>query len=98
MARVPHGYHDATQIGADLEEAGFTEFTIEVVVEVSRAASARVPAIAYCQGTPLRTEIEARDPAGLEAATEHAANALAHRFGPGAIQGRIQAIVITATR
>ena len=38
--------------------------------DISRAASPRDPAIAYCQGTPLRNEIEARDPSGLEAATE----------------------------
>jgi hypothetical protein len=55
-----------------------------------------VPAVAYCQGTPLRAEIEARDPAGLEAATDDAAEALAQSFGHAAVEGRIRAIVITA--
>jgi ubiquinone/menaquinone biosynthesis C-methylase UbiE len=98
LARIPHGYHDGSNIRADLNEAGFVEILIEAVEETSRASSPRVPAVAYCQGTPLRAEIEARDPSGLEAATEHAATALAQRFGPGPIEGRIQAIVITAGR
>ena len=55
-------------------------------------------AIAFCQGTPLRTEIEARDPQGLAAATEKAETALARRFGTGAVDGQIQAHVVTAIR
>jgi ubiquinone/menaquinone biosynthesis C-methylase UbiE len=96
LARIPHGYYQDPQIRADLSSAGFAEIEIEPVGGRSRADSPRVPALAYCQGTPLRAEIEARDPAGLEAATEHAANALAQRFGPAAIEGRIQALVVTA--
>jgi hypothetical protein len=34
----------------------------------------------------------------LEDATKQAAEALAHRFGSGAIEGRIRAFVITAIR
>ena len=54
--------------------------------------------MAYCQGTPLRNEIEARSPAGLEAATEHAAKALAARFGDGPIEGQIKGHLLVATR
>jgi hypothetical protein len=54
--------------------------------------------MAYCQGTPLRSEIEARDPAGLEAATDVAAAAIARRFGDGPVDGRIQAHVVAVTR
>ena len=61
------------------------------------ADSPRVPAIAYCQGTPLRNEIEARD-GSLEEATDRAAAAIAHAFGAGAVDGKIQAHVISATR
>jgi hypothetical protein len=32
----------------------------------SHAPSPRAPAVAYCQGTPLRGEIEARGAPGLE--------------------------------
>jgi ubiquinone/menaquinone biosynthesis C-methylase UbiE len=96
MARVPHGYHDAEQIRRELTAAGFSEIAMQAVDETSKAASARDPAIAYCQGTPLRSEIEARDAAGFERATAHAAAALARRFGSGPIEGRIRAFVITA--
>lgn len=96
LARTPHGYHDPEQIRADLRRAGFTEPTIETRAETSRAASARVVAIAYCQGTPLRHEIAARDAGLLESATEHAAAAIARRHGPGPVSGRIQAHVIVA--
>jgi hypothetical protein len=64
----------------------------------SKAPSARDPAVAYCQGTPLRNEIEARDASRMEEATSKAAQALARRFGNGAVDGRIRAFVITAPR
>jgi ubiquinone/menaquinone biosynthesis C-methylase UbiE len=96
MARIPHGYHDVAHIRADVNAAGFIQVAVKAVRETSSATSARVPAIAYCQGTPLRAEIEVRDPDGLEAATNHAADALAQTFGQGAIKGRISAIIITA--
>jgi ubiquinone/menaquinone biosynthesis C-methylase UbiE len=96
MARTPHGYHDRALIRAELRAAGFATIEIDTVEERSRAAGPRDAAIAYCQGTPLRNEIEARSPAGLGEATAVAADALARRFGTGAIEGRISALVVTA--
>ena len=76
MARTPHGYYDRPTIERDLEHGGFTAPPrISTLAARSQAASARVPAIAYCQGTPLRSEIEARDPARRGAATDVAAAA-----------------------
>jgi ubiquinone/menaquinone biosynthesis C-methylase UbiE len=98
MARTPHGYHDKDLIRSDLERADFTDITIEAVEHISPARSPREAAVAYCQGTPLRSEIEARGAPGLEAATDAAADALAQRFGNGAIEGRIRALVISAAR
>ena len=98
MARTPHGYHDVERIRADLNAAGFIDVSIDTVGETSKAASPRDAAIAYCQGTPWRNEIEARDASRLEEATKLAADALARRFGSGAVEGRIRAIVITAAR
>jgi ubiquinone/menaquinone biosynthesis C-methylase UbiE len=97
MARTPHGYHDVGKIRADLTAAGFADVAIETVDHRSRAASPRDPAIAYCQGTPLRNEIEARDASRLEDATKAATDAIARRFGSGPVDGRIRAHVITAT-
>jgi ubiquinone/menaquinone biosynthesis C-methylase UbiE len=97
MARTPHGYHDAEQIRAELNGAGFRNISIEAVDYKSKASSPRDAAIAYCQGTPLRNEIEARGTSTVEEATQKATEALAQRFGSGAIEGRIRAFVITAT-
>jgi ubiquinone/menaquinone biosynthesis C-methylase UbiE len=97
MARTPHGYHDVARIRADLNAAGFTHISIETVDHRSKAASPREPAIAYCQGTPLRTEIVTRDASRLGEATAVAADAIARRFGSGPVDGRIQAHVVTAS-
>jgi SAM-dependent methyltransferase len=96
MTRTPHGYNDPDRIRNELGRAGYADVSIEVVEHVSRAPSARDAATGYIQGSPWRGEIEARDPAGLEAATAHVAEALAGRFGRGPIEGKISALVITA--
>ncbi len=96
MARTPHGYHDVERIREELAAAGFATISVDALEVKSKAASPRDPAVAYCQGTPLRNEIEARDASRLEDATNRAAEALAHRFGPGPIEGRIRAFVIAA--
>ena len=98
MARTPHGHHDVDQIRAELKSAGFADVSLDAVDAISKAPSPREPAIAYCQGTPLRTEIETRDASRLEEATNHATEALARRFGKGAVEGRIRAFVIAAAR
>jgi ubiquinone/menaquinone biosynthesis C-methylase UbiE len=98
MARTPHGYHDVAKLREQLTAAGFASISIETRGDISKASSPRDPAIAYCQGTPLRNEIEARGPPGLEAATQACAQALALRFGNGPVEGRIRAHVITAVR
>jgi SAM-dependent methyltransferase len=96
MARTPHGYHDRSQIARDLANGGFTSSPrIDTVAARSRAKSPREPAIAYCQGTPLRNEIETRDAARLGEATDAAAEAIAKRFGRGAVDGKIQAHIVT---
>jgi ubiquinone/menaquinone biosynthesis C-methylase UbiE len=98
MARTPHGYHDGKKIRAELAEAGFSDVTIDAMDARSKAASPRDPAVAYCQGTPLRNEIEARGASRLEEATDLAADAVAQKYGKGAVDGRIRAFVITAAR
>lgn len=96
LVRTPHGYHDVALIRAELSQAGFTDIQIETREKLSRAASARDVATAYCQGTPLRNEIEARDAALLQLATDRATEAIAKRHGEGPVAGKIQAHVIVA--
>jgi hypothetical protein len=80
-----------------LRGAEFANIKIETREEVSRAPSARAAAAAYCQGTPLRNEIEARDASLLQLATDRATEAIASRHGEGPVAGKIQAHVIVAT-
>lgn len=96
LARTPHGYHDIEQIEAELRRAGFTTIEITTLQHRSEAPDARTPAMAYCQGTPLRDEIEARDPNALPTVTDRAAAAMAALFGPGPVAGRIQAHIVVA--
>jgi len=96
LARTPHGYHDTALIRSELEDAGFSRVVIETRAEQSRASSPRLPAIAYCQGTLLRNEIEAREAGKLDAATDYAASAIADRHGSGEVAAKIQAHVIVA--
>jgi ubiquinone/menaquinone biosynthesis C-methylase UbiE len=98
LARTPHGYHDVERIRQELSDAGFAGISVEAVDHRSKAPSPREPATAYCQGTPLRNEIEARDASRLEEATRRATEAVAQRFGTGAVDGRIRALVISAVR
>jgi ubiquinone/menaquinone biosynthesis C-methylase UbiE len=96
LARTPHGYHDTALIRSDLAKAGFSNVTIETRVEESRAPSPRHVATAYCQGTPLRNEIESRAADKLETATDHAASAIARKHGSGEVAAKIQAHVVMA--
>jgi hypothetical protein len=99
LARTPHGYHDRAIVERDLKDGGFVSPPgVHTVAVRSTAATPRIPAVAYCQGTPLRNEIEARDKSRLSEATDHAAAAIAHQFGPGPVDGKIQAHIFAAER
>ena len=99
MARVPHGYHELATIAEDLKRGGFDAAPEMATVSArSRAASARMAAVAYCQGTPWRNEIEARDKTKLETATDVSERVLAARFGDGPVDGKIQAHVVVVRK
>ena len=96
LARTPYAYYEHATIERDLAQGGFDASPeIVTVAARSRAESARIPAVAYCQGTPLRNEIEARNAGRLGEATDAAAQAIARRFGNGAVDGKIQAHVVS---
>ena len=98
VERTPFGYYDVAVIRADLERAGLGRIEIETVEKVSRAPSAQHAAFGLCKGTPLRGEIEARDPARLDEATIAATEAVMARFGRGAFDNRMSAHIVTAWR
>jgi ubiquinone/menaquinone biosynthesis C-methylase UbiE len=98
LVRTPYAYHDTELIKRELIAAGFDSVTIETVPRRSLAPSAREPALGLCCGSPMRAEIEARAADKLEAAINAAAAAIAARFGSGAVDGKIQAHIVTASR
>jgi ubiquinone/menaquinone biosynthesis C-methylase UbiE len=96
LARTPHGYSDLKAISHHLATAGFENPPrFETISARSRAASAEAVAIAYCQGTPLRAEIEERPGSNLAAVTAACTDAIAQRFGHGPVDAKIQAHLIT---
>lgn len=99
LERIPHGYYDHQVIKEDVAKGGFTALPqIDTVTAHSRAASPLIPAIAYCQGTPLRNEIEADDASKLGEVTDVVAAAIGKRFGSGIVDGRIQAHIVTVEK
>ena len=96
LERTPSGYYDHETIKRDLAKGGFAASPeITTLRARGQAKSAQIVALAFCQGTPLRNEIEARDAARLGEATAMVAEALARRFGRGAIEGKLQAHIIS---
>ena len=98
LARTPYGYYDLNVVVEQLRAAKFGEISVETIERQSHAPSARDLAIGFCQGSPLRSEIEVRDAARLAEATDAATQALLARFGSGPIVGKMRAHIITATR
>jgi hypothetical protein len=83
-------------IREELEDAEFSEISFTTMEKTSVAPSPRHPAIAYCEGTPLRNEIEIRDGSRLPRITDKTADAIAERFGDGPVTGKIQSHIVTA--
>ena len=98
LARIPYAYNDRGTVESDVMAGGFARPVIETVAARSRAPSHRDPAIGFVQGTPLRGEIDARDASRVSEATDAAADAIAREFGRGPVDGKIQALVVTAER
>jgi SAM-dependent methyltransferase len=99
LARTPYGYSDRSAIRRDLSGGGFlAEAQVTTITERSRADSADIPAIAFCLGTPLRNEIEARDPTRVATAVEVSTQALVARFGGVGLDSTMQACIVEVSR
>ncbi len=97
LARTPHGYHDLELIESDVIDAGFVGVHAEAKLVMTTAPDPSHPAIAYCKGTPLRNEIVARHPDGLDRLTAVAAAAIADRYGPGPVTAPAAGFVVEGT-
>jgi SAM-dependent methyltransferase len=95
LARIPHGYHDADLVTADLTKAGYGDISVETVELDCRGKDAAELARGYCRGTPLRPEIEARG--DLDETTRMLTTALQRRFGTAEVVGRMAALVVSAS-
>ena len=98
LERTQHGYHDSTSISRDLQIAGFGHVDVHKITEQSHAENAGIPAIAYCQGMPLRNELEDRDAGSLEKITNAAAADTEKAYGSGSVIGKIQGHVFVASK
>jgi ubiquinone/menaquinone biosynthesis C-methylase UbiE len=94
MERGPFSYADPAQIENDLRAAGFTDIELETVALSSRV-SARDAAQGIVLGSPLRSEIERRDPTALDRAVNAVTGALRRWDGKDA---PMSAHVVTATK
>jgi ubiquinone/menaquinone biosynthesis C-methylase UbiE len=97
FARTPHGYADRQQIERDVRAAGFADVRIETVELESRPVSAADAAIGLVGGSPLRNEIEERNPDGVDSAIAAAAHALNRLDTNGRLDSRLSAHIVTAT-
>jgi SAM-dependent methyltransferase len=98
LQRTPFGYHDTGRVEADLRAAGFGDIAFETVEKRSRTHAPQEAAIGLCEGSPLRAEIEARDPSRLGEAIEAAAAALASFTGADGVDAPMCAHVFIAGR
>lgn len=96
LRRGPWGYQDKATIERDLKSTGFGRTAFEVINIDTPANSAMEAALGLCTGSPLRTEIEERDPSALNGVVEAVTKALTAQFGDGPIRGKGQALVVTA--
>ena len=94
MERGPFSYVDPALIERDLVAAGFADIKLETVA-LTTGVSARDAAKGMVLGSPLRAEIERRDPAALDRALEAVTAALARWDGSHA---PMSAHVATATK
>jgi hypothetical protein len=99
LARTPFGYADPAAIEHDLLAAGFTDREFETGRLPSRAdARPEDAATGLVFGSPLKMEIEERDPAMLERAEQVAVAALQDLVGPDGFRSELCAHVVTAIR
>ena len=98
LARTPFGYSDPATIELDLKAAGFADILIETITLESDPTNARDAATGLVAGCPLRSEIEMRNPDGLDPAVEAAAEALSALETSAGLRSTLSAHVITARK
>ncbi len=98
IERTPFGYADPARIEQDLLVAGFKDITFETVERRSRLASARDAATGMCHGSPLRSEIEERDPADARQSGRRRGSGIVAMGRPERPRRSMSAHIVTATK
>lgn len=93
--KIPFGFHDAQAIRGLMDAAGFTHIAIHVVALRTRSPSARDYATGLVTGTPMATAIAERGGMTAEQVTDRVSAALERRFGEGAIDAPMRALVFS---
>lgn len=95
--RVPYAFYDNDAMRKTLQDGGFKHIIIQDKPRISTAGSALHIALAFAYGTPLRNEIEARDPDGLQKVALAAVNLIEEHYGKGEVAAQMQSFIITAS-
>ncbi|PDS72852.1 methyltransferase domain-containing protein [Rhizobium sp. L43] len=93
LRRLPYSYFDAGPIKTQMSSAGFKAVSCDRLELTSVAASAHHVAAAFCQGTPLRGEIEWRAPERMSEIVDAVAERVEARHG-ACPSGSMSALVV----
>ena len=96
FSQTPFGYHDKSQIAADLRDAGFTSIDIETVDKHTDGMAAADAAVGLVQGNPGVLAIRERARTTPEAVTAAVADAIRREFRDGPVRSPMRAHVVHA--
>lgn len=97
MRNGPHGYFSESQIEDDLAAADMATVSVSAVDATATSTPADAAA-AFCQGTPMRTEIENHETLNVAGATAIAREALTRHFGNETFEAAIRYFEVVAQR
>ncbi|MGO4115401.1 class I SAM-dependent methyltransferase [Rhizobium ruizarguesonis] len=80
LRNLSYSYFDIASIKAQMSWAGFDAISCDRI-ELTSVAAAHDIAAAFCQGTPLREEIERRAPARISEIVDEVAERMESRYG-----------------
>ncbi|MGO7586619.1 class I SAM-dependent methyltransferase [Rhizobium ruizarguesonis] len=80
LRNLSYSYFDIASIKAQMSWAGFDAISCDRI-ELTSVAAAHDIAAAFCQGTPLREEIERRAPARISEIVDEVAGRMESRYG-----------------
>ncbi|WP_276501811.1 class I SAM-dependent methyltransferase [Terrimonas pollutisoli] len=96
--KLPFSMNDDNEIRESLQNAGFTEITIERVDKAAISPTAKEAAYGLSQGGALYNEIVKRNPAWIEEITMTIEKELAEKFGAAPMIAPMRALITEAKK